>query len=98
MFMKMLKTTNRIYLPRLRFVTTRNFADSPKQEGISLNQFIASPAAEKLSALRTAAYLKERARRGSRKGFDGVLAKIPDVPPPEWDQLSEKDAERIKDR
>ena len=58
-----------------------------EQEGISINQFIASAAAEKLSALRTASYLKQRARRGSRKDFESVLAKVPDIPAPEWDRV-----------
>jgi len=58
-----------------------------EQEGISINQFVATAAAEKLSALRTATYLKERARRGSRKEFEAVLAKIPDVPPPDFDPI-----------
>ena len=62
----------------------RRLAD---REGISINQFVASAAAEKLSALRTASYLKERARRGSRRDFEAVLAKIPDVPPPEYDRM-----------
>ena len=57
------------------------------QEGISISQFIARAAAEKLSALRTASYLKERARRGSRKNFEAVLTKIPDVPPPNFDRV-----------
>jgi len=59
-----------------------------EQEGVSINQLIASAAAEKLSALRTATYLKERARRGSRKDFEAVLAKIPNVPAPDWDRLA----------
>ncbi len=58
-----------------------------EQEGSSINQFVASAAAEKLSALRTASYLKERARRGSRKDFEAVLAKIPDVSPPDFDRV-----------
>ena len=62
----------------------RRLAD---REGISINQFVASAAAGKLSALRTASYLKERARRGSRRDFEAVLAKIPDVPPPEYDRM-----------
>ena len=62
----------------------RRLAD---REGISINQFVASAAAEKLSALRTASYLEERARRGNRRDFEAVLAKIPDVPPPEHDRM-----------
>jgi hypothetical protein len=51
-----------------------------EQEGISINEFIATAATEKLSALRTASYLKARAQSGSRKEFEAVLAKIPDLP------------------
>ncbi len=58
-----------------------------EQEGISINQFIASAAAEKLSALRTASYLKQRAKRGNRAAFEAVLAKVPDTMPPRWDAL-----------
>jgi hypothetical protein len=58
-----------------------------EQEGISINQFIASAAAEKLSALRTASYLKECARKGNRKEFEAVLAKVPDIPAREWDAV-----------
>ena len=56
-----------------------------EQEGISINQLVASAAAEKISALRTASYLKGRARKGSRKEFEAILALIPDVPPSEED-------------
>ena len=45
-----------------------------KQEGISINQFLASAAAEKVAALMTEHYLEERARRGSRERFRAVLA------------------------
>ena len=52
-----------------------------RQEGISINQFLASAAAEKVAALMTEQYLEGRARRGSREKFRAVLARIPDVPP-----------------
>lgn len=58
-----------------------------KQEGISINQFIVVAAAEKMSALMTADYLEERARRGRREEFEAILAKIPAVEPPEYDKL-----------
>ena len=51
-----------------------------KREGISINQFVASAAAEKVAALMTEQYLEERARRGSRERFREVLARTPDVP------------------
>lgn len=47
-----------------------------KEEGISINQFISTALAEKMSALRTQEYLESRASRGSRDKFDHALAKI----------------------
>ena len=58
-----------------------------KQEGISMNQFIALAVAEKMSALMTVEYLEQRARRGSREKYDAVLAKVPDVEPEKFDRL-----------
>ena len=58
-----------------------------KQEGISMNQFIALAVAEKLSALMTVEYLEERARRGSRAKYEAVLKKVPDVEPEAYDRL-----------
>ena len=56
-------------------------------DGISINQFIATAAAEKLAALMTVDYLKERAMRSSREKFDAALAGLPDVEPGEYDRL-----------
>ena len=49
------------------------------QEGISVNQLISTALAEKLSALATEDFLERRAKRGSRRKFNAVLAKVPDV-------------------
>jgi hypothetical protein len=58
-----------------------------EQEGISINQFVTTAVAEKMSALMTEDYLEQRAKRGNRKAFDAVLRKIPDVVPEEHDRL-----------
>jgi uncharacterized protein (DUF1778 family) len=58
-----------------------------KREGISINQFIASAAAEKMSALLTEEYLNKRARRASQEKFKAVLDKVPDVEPESYDKL-----------
>ena len=50
------------------------------RDHISVDQFITVAVAEKMSALLTSEYLRERARRGSRSRFERVLAKVPDVP------------------
>jgi len=57
------------------------------EENISINQFITSALAEKLSALDTEKYLESRAKRGSKKKFLKVISKVPDVEPKEYDKL-----------
>lgn len=56
------------------------------QEGISINQLIATSLAEKMAALMTGEYLAERAERGSRRKFDRVLKKVRDRPPAAGDE------------
>lgn len=58
-----------------------------KREGISINQFVASAAAEKMSALLTEEYIEERAKRASSKKFQKVLKKISDVEPEDYDRI-----------
>jgi hypothetical protein len=58
-----------------------------QQDGISVDQFIATAVAEKLAVFMTVEYLQERAKRGSREKFEAVLAKVPDVEPEEYDRL-----------
>jgi predicted DNA-binding ribbon-helix-helix protein len=65
----------------------REIKELAEEEGISMNQFIATAAAEKVSSLKTVEYLRERAERGSREKFERVLAKVPDVEPEEYDKL-----------
>ncbi len=57
------------------------------QEGVSMDQFIATAVAEKVATLKTVDYLQERAKRGSREKLLAVLAKAPDVEPEERDRL-----------
>ena len=55
-------------------------------EEISINQFIVSAVAEKISALETQNYLEERAERGSRNKFMAVLSKVLDTEPADYDR------------
>jgi hypothetical protein len=59
------------------------------EEGYSIDQFLASAAAEKMAALRTLAYLKREAETGRRDDFDRFLAAVPDREPVETDRLPE---------
>jgi predicted transcriptional regulator len=77
-------TTLSLRLPESLHKRIRELA---KQEGISINQLISSAVAEKMAALMTVDYLEERARRGSRKHFLAVLAKVPDADPDPDDRL-----------
>ena len=58
-----------------------------KREGISINQFVASAAAEKMSALLTEEYIEARAKRASLKKFQKVLKKVPGSKPVDYDRI-----------
>jgi len=55
--------------------------EAARKEGISINQFIASAAGEKLAAWATEEYLAARARRGERSKFEAALGRVPDRAP-----------------
>lgn len=57
------------------------------QDGTSINQFITTALAEKMSALLTEGYLTERSAQGSRVQFEQALAKVSDQEPEEHDKL-----------
>jgi hypothetical protein len=58
-----------------------------EREGVTVEQFISSAAAEKAAAWMTVEYLRARAARGDRKNFELALERIPDVEPEEDDRL-----------
>ncbi|HEY7878332.1 MAG TPA: toxin-antitoxin system HicB family antitoxin [Gemmatimonadaceae bacterium] len=58
-----------------------------ERDRTSINQFIATAAAEKVAALEAEQYLAERARRGQRQRFLELLAKAPAVEPEEIDRI-----------
>jgi hypothetical protein len=58
-----------------------------EEENISINQFITVALAEKISALLTEDYLRERAQRGSRSKFEDVMSKVAATEPEARDQL-----------
>lgn len=57
------------------------------QDNASMNQFIASAVAEKVSALATESYLRERSERGSASKFQAALEAVPAQKPQDFDQL-----------
>ncbi len=58
-----------------------------RQEGVSVNQFIATALAEKMSALMTNEYLEKRSARGNRMKYERALAKVADTEPEDRDRL-----------
>ena len=58
-----------------------------KQEGISINQFIASAVSEKIAAFATVEYLEKRADRADHEKFKAAVSKIPDTEPDDIDKL-----------
>lgn len=58
-----------------------------KQEGISVNQFIALAVAQKVSALHTATYFAERRSRADFKAFDRLMRRKGGERPQDDDRL-----------
>jgi len=57
------------------------------KDSVSLNQFIATAVAEKVSALNTQSYLNSRAQNASKEKFLNALSKVPDSEPQEFDKI-----------
>jgi hypothetical protein len=58
-----------------------------KEEKISINHLITLALAEKLSALRTEEYFKERAKGSSRAKFERAMSRVAKAKPAEYDRL-----------
>jgi hypothetical protein len=56
------------------------------RENTSLNQFIAIAVAEKVSALETARFFRERAARGDLETLRTLLDRVPDAAPAPGDE------------
>ena len=58
-----------------------------RKDGISVNQFIASAAAEKMASFQTLEYLRREAALGKREEFEQFLKLVPDAPTQAGDKL-----------
>ena len=61
------------YPLRLSLSLKKAAEELAKQDGISMNQFIATAVAEKVAALSTESFFKERQARADLEAFDRVL-------------------------
>jgi hypothetical protein len=77
-------STMSLRLPESLHKQVRELAE---REGISINQFIATALAEKMSALMAVESLEERGRRGDRTRFESVLTKVKEPAPDPADIL-----------
>lgn len=69
-------------MPESLFAYARKVAE---EEHVSMNQFFVAAIAEKVSALKTEAYFRERQTRGEAAAFDAWLAASPDADPVKGD-------------
>ena len=70
-------------LPNSLGMSLKEFA---KQENISMNQFIATAIAEKLSTLKTYDYLEEKSKKGSAEHLLSMLERVPDRETDKFDE------------
>jgi hypothetical protein len=61
-----------------------------QKDHVSINQFVSTAVAEKLSALETEDYLNDRAKRGNKTKFHKALSIIPNREPQEFDLLNKR--------
>ena len=69
-----------------------------REDRTSINQFVATAVAEKVSALETARYFADRKTRADFKAFDRILRRKGGQPPREGDEMPEaprRNASRI---
>ncbi|MFO7641321.1 MAG: hypothetical protein R6X17_08650 [Candidatus Competibacteraceae bacterium] len=71
-------------VPESLFEYARGVAE---EEKVSMNQFFVTAIAEKVSALKTESYFRERIARGDDAAFDAWLDASPAMPPDAGDEM-----------
>ena len=59
-----------------------------REDGTSINQFVASAVAEKVSALQTARFFQDRRARADFRTFDRIMKRRRGEPPRKGDEVS----------
>jgi hypothetical protein len=78
------KTTFPLRLPRSIKAEVERLA---REEGISINQFVATAVAEKLAVMRTAEFFAERRERADFAAFDHIMNRTGGEPPQPGDEI-----------
>lgn len=73
-----------VHLPDSLYRDLRALAE---REGYTVDQFLASAAAEKVAALRTLDFLRSEAAAGRREDFERFLKAVPESQPLDTDRL-----------
>ena len=58
-----------------------------REDGTSMNQFVATAVAEKVSALQTARFFEDRKARADFKAFDKIMKRRDGKPPRDGDEV-----------
>jgi hypothetical protein len=61
-----------------------------EEDNVSMNQFFVMAIAEKVSALKTAEFFRERTLRGDRDRFAELMGRVRDVPPAAGDEVEDR--------
>lgn len=78
-------TTYPLRLPRSLKAAVERLS---KQDGTSINQFVVTAVAEKVSALETARFFEDRRARAEFKAFDKIMKRHGGKPPREGDEMT----------
>ena len=65
----------------------RHIRNIAREDGVSINTFITSAVAEKVSALTTEGYIATRAKSARKGAFRRVLDRVPKRPPLPGDEV-----------
>jgi hypothetical protein len=84
-----MKTKTAAYALRLPASMKAEAEKIAAEDGTSLNQFVASAVAEKVSALRTARYFVEKKGRTDWSAFDQIMRREGGEPPVADDEIPE---------
>ena len=80
-------TETSTYLLRLPRSLKKAVEQQSAEDGTSINQFVATAVAEKLSALQVAAFFADRKVRANFKAFDKIMKRRGGKPPRNNDEM-----------
>lgn len=82
-----MKTPRSTYPLRLPRSLKQEVERRAQEDGVSMNQFMATAVAEKLAAMNTATFFAERRTRANFKAFDRLMRRKGGEPPRDDDKL-----------